>query len=147
MNSFTRSFNKCLPTAHQMPVTLPGNGVHQGHKVWKEQLQETIEEQILLGERSQPKKLKTQAHGSQYHFISLPSQAEYTQCKIFQSSDHHLEIQLQDTYGELPPNTAGSREPYPWVLSSTSPSFSASHLNTSLFTRTNNYWFGDSVSL
>lgn len=33
-----------------MPVTLPGSGVHWGHKVWEEQLQETTEEQILLGE-------------------------------------------------------------------------------------------------
>ena len=27
---------------------------------------------------------------------------KHTQCKIFQSSEHHLEIQLQDTQGELP---------------------------------------------
>ena len=46
-----------------------GSGVHWGHKVWEEQLQETTEEQILRGEWSQPKKLKTRAHKSQYQVV------------------------------------------------------------------------------
>lgn len=131
-----------------MPDTVPGVGVHWGHKVWKEALTASpptgSPHQISHPRGAMSSKMAMIPEPRLQYHSSPPSEAECMGPKPSLSPDHSSGIQRRFSFTT---HVAGCPQAQQGRSSALEFLLPSSHLNTSLLARTSNRYGSESVCL